>query len=192
MSFFPSDLEIANVQSPFEIITEAKREWDTKGKGIVTLLVDEGGSTSESDTAMTFIRIYALHIPTERVESLLTVVHSCGKPYPARIKPEKEDTPDYLRKEIIVPAKKARTITPGILQAISEAIPAHAVSREWVCESPEEFRRQLAKALTLGSVKSAITNIIAASTYDADPSSASALSVDEPDEDHLESSNDGA
>lgn len=195
MSFFPSDLEIINAQSPLDILSEAKDEWDAKGQGVVTLLVDEGRSTlrSHGDIDVTLIRVYALHIPTERVESLLTVIHVSGKPYPARINPEKEDIPAYLRKERFVPAKKAGLMPPSILQSISEAIPAHTVTEEWVCESPEEFRRQLAKALTLGHVKSAITNIIAGSTNHAQSADASELSVDEAGwgESESESESDG-
>ena len=189
MSFFPHDLEIANVQSPLDILSEAKNEWDTEGQGVITLLVDEGRST-ESDIVYALIRVYAQHIPTERIENLLTVIHVCDKPYPARINLAKEDIPSVLRKERLVPVKNAGLMAAGLLQTLSEAIPAHTVSEEWVCQSPGEFRKQLAKALTRGSVKSAITNIIAASSKDTDSSSPSAISVDETGEDDLEGTND--
>ena len=189
MSFFPSNLEIVNVQSPLDILSEAKDEWDAEGQGVITLLVDDGRST-KSDVVYAFIRVYALHIPTERVENLLTVVHVCDKPYPARIELEKEDTPAYLRKERYVPARKAGLMNSDIFQALNKTIPAHTVYEEWVCQSPDEFRKQLAKALTRGSVKSAITNIIAASTKDTDSSSTSAISVEETGEVDLEGTND--
>lgn len=188
MSFFPHDLEIVNVQSPLDILSEAKNEWDAEGQGVITLLVDEGRST-ESDIVYAWIRVYAQHIPTERIENLLTVIHVCDKPYPARIDLVKEDVPAVLRKERLVPAKRPGLMTAGLLQTLSEAIPAHTVSEEWVCQSPGEFRQQLAKALTRGSVKSAITNIIAASTKDTDSSSPSAISVEETGEDDLEGFN---
>ena len=188
MSFFPHDLEIVNVQSPLDILSEAKNEWDAEGQGVITLLVVEGRST-ESDIVYAWIRVYAQHIPTERIENLLTVIHVCDKPYPARIDLVKEDVPAVLRKERLVPAKSPGLMTAGLLQTLSEAIPAHTVSEEWVCQSPGEFRQQLAKALTRGSVKSAITNIIAASTKDTDSSSPSAISVEETGEDDLEGSN---
>jgi hypothetical protein len=179
MSFFPSDLEITNAQSPLDILSEAKNEWDTKGQGIVTLLVDGGRSALHGDSDLTLIHVYAMHIPSERVESLLTVIYASGKPYPARISPEKDDIPEYLRKERFVPAKISGLMSPSILNTFREAIPAHTVSEEWVCESPEEFRKQLSKALTLGRVKSAITNIIAASGNVAVSPDASAQPVDQ-------------
>jgi hypothetical protein len=190
MSFFPSDLEIANAQSPLDILSEAKNEWDTKGQGIVTLLVDEGRPASQGDSDLTLIHVYALHIPSERVESLLTVIYASGKPYPARINPEKDDIPEYLRKERFVPARKSGLMPPSILQAISEAIPAHTVTEEWVCESPDEFRKQLSKALTLGRVKSAITNIIAASGNAALSPDTSAQPVDQAREREIVSDDD--
>ena len=188
MTFFPSDFEVINAQAPLCILSEAKNEWDAKGKGVVTLLIDEGSPASlvDDDTDMTFIHVYLTHIPTGRVENLLTVIHANGKPYPARINPEKEDTPHYLRKQRIVPAKKPGLISASILQSLSEAIPAHTVTEEWVCESPDDFRKQLAKALTLGRVKSAITNIIAVSRGGSVSDDNSELSVDEAELDGIE------
>ena len=189
MSFFPRDLEIVNVQSPLDILSEAKNEWDAEGQGVITLLVVEGRSTTP-DIVYACIRVYAQHIPTERIEYLLTVIHVCDKPYPARIELVKEDIPANLRKERFVPAMRGGLVSSDFFERVNKAAPAHTVSEEWVCQSPGEFRKQLAKALTRGSVKSAITNIIAASTTDTDSSSPSAISVEETGEVDLEATND--
>lgn len=193
MSFFPHDLEIVNVQSPLDILSEAKNEWDAEGQGVIKLLVVEGRSTipaTTPDIVYACIRVYAQHIPTERIEHLLTVIHVCDKPYPARIELVKEDIPANLRKERFVPARSGGLLSSDLFKTLNEAAPAHTVSEEWVCQSPGEFRKQLAKALTRGSVKSAITNIIAASTKETDPSSPSALSIDDTGEEDLEGTND--
>jgi hypothetical protein len=163
MSFFPSDLEIANLQSPLDILSEAKLEWDSKGQGIISLLVDEGHSTFGSDSQFVMIHVYALHIPSQRLARLLTVVHVTEKPYPARIDPEKEDIPDYLRKESAGPVSPP---PQAFIETIRASVSQYKRVDEWVCESPDEFRRQLVKALNLGSVKATVTNIVTVSSAD--------------------------
>ncbi|MFN9610547.1 MAG: hypothetical protein ACK546_00080 [bacterium] len=179
MSFFPHDIEIANLESPLDILSEAKLEWDSEGQGIISLLVDEGQSTSKDGTTFALIHVFVVHIPSQRVAGLLTVFHVSGKPYPARIKPERHDVPDFLRKERAVPPRPTDLSKQHVLSSFASMAPAHTVVEEWVCESPSEFRKQLAKALTQGSVKYTITSIVAASGNDVEYDTRTGLSVEE-------------
>ncbi len=179
MNFFPSDLEITNLQSPLDILSEAKLEWDSKGQGIISLLVDEGRSTSGSDSTSVIIHVYALHIPSQRLARLLTIFHVTEKPYPARINPEKEDIPDYLRKERIGASSRSSL---AAIESFRVSMSQNTSVDEWVCESPDEFRRQLVKALNRGSVKAAVTNIVTVSSVDDETSEIPAQPNIESDE----------
>lgn len=157
MSFFPDDIDLSEIQSPTEILEEAREEWARRSGGTLELIVVE---SDLSDSAKSILDIILAHSSSGRQAKLLSLRHVPDQAYPLEIVPESFNYPDYLVKKRFVPARKKTLLGPSILDSLGELIPEHTVTNKWVCETPREFRLMLAEALNLGSVKSLIVNLV--------------------------------
>jgi hypothetical protein len=161
MSFFPCDLDLETTQSPEDILAEAKAEWDEKGKGIVSLLIDQRNSSAD-DKNIYFV--YAQHIPSSRIAHILTVCHEKNQAYPASIEPQTRDVPRYLRRKYITPARPGGMSPSQALERLIAPIGQQIVVNDGICDSAAEFTEKLVKAFGSGSIKAQITNLIVGST----------------------------
>lgn len=158
MSFFPDDIDLSEIQSPTEILEEAREEWARRSDGMLDLIVIE---SDLSDSTRSILDVILTHSSSGRQAKLLSLRHVPDQAYPLEIVPESFNYPDYLVKKRFVPARKKTLLGPSILDSLGELIPEHTVTNKWVCETPREFRQMLAEALSLGSVKSLIVNLVA-------------------------------
>lgn len=158
MSFFPDDIDLSEIQSPAEILEEAREEWSRRSDGALDLIVVE---SDMSDNTRSILDVILAHLSSGRQAKLLSIRHVPDQAYPLEIVPESFNYPDYLVKKRFVPARKKTLLGPSILDSLGELIPEHTVTNKWVCETPREFRKMLAEALSLGSVKSLIVNLVA-------------------------------
>ena len=157
-SFWPEDLQLTDIQSPREILEVAQEDWQVRTDGVMELLLQD--TKSESGNPM--IIVHAKHVPSNRIATLLSVVHRPDNPYPAMLQPEQEDLPDFLKKSYLKKATKDRmAIISGIARDIDGTI-----SNPWVSETPSEFRKKLSDIFNLGSIKSVILNLVSMSTKD--------------------------
>jgi hypothetical protein len=184
MSFFPEDIELSDIRSPSEILSEAQSEWEGHSNGLLLLRVSPAALEGEDEF---ILDVYIVHSPSKRMAKLLSVAHRPEHPYPVEIRPESFDIPRYLKKSYTVQARRSIPplfSVPDYLRAVEKAIPeisTQTITNEWVCDTPSEFRENLRKALNLGSVKSAINNIIVGSSLDANVDS---TALDQASNDH--------
>jgi hypothetical protein len=185
MSFFPPDLDLENTQSPEDILTEAKAEWQAKGQGILSLVIDR---ICASDGSLVTYNVYAMHVPSSRIEHIFSVLHEKEKAYPASIEINQREIPRDLKKSYTIAARPGGAFFKSTVEVLNAALPERKIINEWVSESPSEFNEKLQRAFGLGSVKSEITNLIAGplapgidstSDEDTDKNSDESLNADE-------------
>lgn len=144
-SFWPEGLEFEDIQTPDRILENAREEWETKSDGILTLAFQK----AKSQGNLEMIIVHAKHIPKNLTAELFTVVHRPGSPYPARIVPKDGDLPDSLKKSYY---------KPGFGSIMLDTAGENVVNK-WVSDLPAEFRKNLAEAFNLSSVKTAILGL---------------------------------
>jgi hypothetical protein len=164
MGFFPEGIELSDICSPVEILEEAQHEWEEHSDGLLLLRI--GPAAVEGEDEM-ILDVYIVHNPSKRMAKLLSIAHRPNQSYPVEIRPESFDIPEYLRKSYTI--QKRRSPSPLFspqaylrgMEGILPEVTTKTITNEWVCDTPAEFRSKLEEALSLGSVKSAINNIIA-------------------------------
>ncbi len=144
-SFWPEGLEFEDVQTPDKILEAAREEWEANSGGTLTLAFQR----EKSQGNLEMIIVHAKHIPKDLTATLFTVVHRPGSPYPARILPNDDDLPDALKKSYY---------KPGFGSIVLGTAGEH-VENKWVSDLPAEFRKKLAEAFNLSSVKTAILSL---------------------------------
>lgn len=152
-SFFPTGLDIEDIESPVGILREAAADWKVDSGGV--LLLNLRDSLTESGNVLIYVS--AIHTVVKREGGLFTVVHRRNQPYPVRIYLKDDDLPNILKKSYY------RKPTPGLTELTSpfSGRPGETVHNPWVSDTPAEFRDKLKKAFNDGSVTSIIQNIIA-------------------------------
>ncbi|MGD0384459.1 MAG: hypothetical protein ABSA77_13140, partial [Thermoguttaceae bacterium] len=99
--FWPNGLELSDTQSPMDILYDARRNWESESKGLLTLILQTAKSKSKND----MIIVHAKHVPSDRTASLFSVVCRPGAPYPARIQPRDDAVPDFFKKSYYEPPR---------------------------------------------------------------------------------------
>lgn len=161
-SYWPRELSLDDAATPLQILEEAEIDWFNSSGGLIALVVqvflDEVEQVQETI-------VHAKHSPTNRTSTLLSVKHRPDNPYPVRIYPRGDDIPDSLKKTY------RKSNFASLAAAVGGGISPEGktVKNPWVADTPAEFRVQLAKALSLGEVKSAIVNLTAATAEAIDP-----------------------
>ena len=145
--FWPSDLEVSDTSSPHEILLEAQDEWKLRSEGMLTLVIQEAKSTSGNSILI----VHCKHVPSSRTITLFSVVHRPGSPYPAKIQPRDVDLPDILKKSYY---------RPGLTDPLVTGIKGETVNNKWVCDTPNDFRKELRNVMNLGTVKGEIQSLI--------------------------------
>lgn len=144
-SFWPEGLEFEDIQTPDKILETAREEWETKSEGTLTLVFQR----AKSQGNLEMIIVYAKHIHKDLTATLFTVVHRPNSPYPVTIVPNEEDLPNALKKSYY---------KPGFGSIVLGTTGEH-VENEWVSDLPAEFRKKLAEAFNLSSVKTSILSL---------------------------------
>jgi hypothetical protein len=157
-TFWPEGIELKDTQSPREILKTAQEDWLESSDGVMGLVLQD----AESKSGNSMIIVHAKHIPSNRTATLFSIVHRPNCPYPATIQPEEENIPEFLKKTYLKPAASSELAMLSITGklGISETV----VTNQWVSETPVEFREKLAKAFNLGSIKSAVLNLVSSSS----------------------------
>ena len=143
-SYWPKGLDLCDVQSPDEILKNARDEWDKNSDGVLTLVFQN--SISQDKNAM--IIVHAKHIPSNRTATLFTVIHRPIAPYPATILIISEALPYCLKREYYRPGMQD-SFMPLDLEG-------ETVTNPWVSETPAEFRTKLSEAFNQSIVKTII------------------------------------
>jgi hypothetical protein len=146
--FWPSDLELTDTASPLEILEEAKQEWVERSDGLLTLIIQE----TESTTSNHMLIVHAKHRPSSSTVTLFSVIHRPESPYPARIQPGTGELPEFLR--------KTSDGTSVSVAAAAAGVFGELLAKKWVCDTPSEFRSQLAEVFNLGSLKGDILGLV--------------------------------
>jgi hypothetical protein len=167
--FWPSGLDMQDTASPEVILSTAGKEWSEESGGVVTLVI-QGAESKGGDRLLI---VHAKHVPSDRTVKLFSVLHRPNAPYPARIYPDEDKVPDYLKKRYYDPG-----FSLGSMRAVASVLSereAREVTNEWVCDTPREFRSHLIEALNQGVVKSEVLGLIAgaSSTPEARPGATS-------------------
>lgn len=144
--FWPSDLEVDDIQSPREILESAKEDWDIGSNGVMTLTLQD--TTTTTDHAM--IIVHAKHMPSNRTSRLFSVVHRPDNPYPVTLQPDDETLPNFLMK----------SYTDRGWTGLEQILQEREIVNQWVSDTPTEFRRKLSEILNQGVVKSKVLNLI--------------------------------
>ncbi len=132
---------------------------------------------AKSKSGNSMIIVHAKHVLSNRTATLFSVVHRSNHPYPVTIQIKEENLPDFLKKSY------HRSGSASLFDAY-ESIPSLArgtVSNEWVSDTPPEFRKKLADAFNLGTVKGEILNLASIAKENGDSSDEESLT--EPEED---------
>lgn len=144
--FWPTDIELTEIQSPAEILRLAQQDWETSSDGSLVMCLQE----TEAKDGDSITIVYAKHTPSDRTARLFSVVHRPDYPYPVRIQPE-DDLPEFYKKTFF-----RGGITRAMIGDFSEP---RTVTNKWVCDTPKEFRSKLQEVLNLGSVTSKIISL---------------------------------
>lgn len=150
-TFWPDGLELTDTQSPREILSVAKENWQQNSSGVMDLVLQDAAS----ETGNSIIVVHAKHIPSNRTATLLSVVHRDGQPYPVTIEPKDEDLPSFLRKSYYEPNR----LSLFEINKQITGLTGETVSNPWVSDTPMEFRKKLADAFNLGVVKGKLLNL---------------------------------
>lgn len=148
--FWPKDLDLKLIQSPEEILNEAKEEFLRESDGLISLDLTITQSVEGNDECT----VRAISNLTNRSVTLFRVVSRSGYPFPNVLVLQEDSLPPYLMKNV-----KKRT--PGVsLPRVDFMISQEVeVPNEWVSSCTSEFRKRLQTALTSVYVKSCLTNI---------------------------------
>lgn len=157
-NFWPSGLDLSDTQTPREILKAANEDWQTSSDGVMELVLQD--ATSKSGNSM--IIVHAKHVASNRTSTLFSIVHRPNNPYPVTIQLEDEDLPNFLKKSYV---------RPSISIAMELMGRSESVSNPWVSDTPSEFRKKLAEAFNLGSVKSKILNLASGTSDDTNEES---------------------
>lgn len=149
--FWPYDLDLKDLTSPFDILKTAKQQWSVESGGLLDLIIQEAESTS----GHTMLIVHAKHVPSNRTATLFSVVHRSGAAYPARIQPRDNELPDLLKKSYYREGFAGLADLGGI-----GARPGREITNKWVCDTPSEFREKLIEVFSLGMVKSEIISLV--------------------------------
>lgn len=149
--FWPSDININDIQSPKQILKIAQKEWEDESNGVMTLDLQD----TQSKSGNSMVIVYAKHIPSNRTSTLFSVIHRPNNPYPVTIQLQNQDLPDYLKKVYISPA------LTELVTSVRKVNSLQGYSNPWVSETPAEFREKLAEVLSDGSIKGQILNLVA-------------------------------
>lgn len=166
-NFWPSDLNLGDTSSPLEILQLAKQEWTEMSDGLLTLVIQEAESTNNNHMLI----VHAMHVPSNRTVTLFSVVHRPSAPYPVTIQPRDNELPNIFKKSYYKPG--FADITAGV-----GSMAGRQVTNNWVCDTPAEFRYQLAEAFNLGTVKSDVLSLVSATA----PSSAASTKSESSEE----------
>jgi len=161
-NFWPSGLDLSDTQTPREILTVAQKDWFTSSGGVMELVLQD--ATSKSGHSM--IIVHAKHGASNRTSTLFSVIHRPSNPYPVTIQLEDERLPDFLKKSYTYTRLNLGITTAEIMGQKSE----ESVSNPWVSDTPSEFRKKLAEAFNLGTIKSRILNLASATAVASDNS----------------------
>jgi hypothetical protein len=114
-----------------------------------------------SNSGSSMIIVHAKHVMSNRTATLFSIVCRPGYPYPVTIQPRDEDLPDFLKKSYYVPASNF------LVAQIGTSSPKQVLN-QWVSDTPPEFRKKLAEAFNLGTIKSEILNLASSVSGSAD------------------------
>lgn len=167
-NYWPSGLDLTDVQSPMAILREARSDWEEESDGLLTLILQTAESTSGND----MIIVHAKHNPSNRTATLFSVVYRPDIPYPATLLPKDDELPDFLKKHYI---------KPGI--SIGLPIEDKTVVNPWVADTPLEFRNNLTEVFNLAIIKSEVLSIVG-SAEDA-PSAPDEVPIEDPEDRRL-------
>jgi hypothetical protein len=190
MSFWPDDINSAEVISPREIMERAGDELSTRTQ-ILTVSIYETHLADRIVLAFTVKNEkYLLEL------NLFEASHRLDQTYPVVIDPPTSDIPEFLRRERYVPGKPSiSTLIRGpMFSEVLGGTSGHYVKNEWVCATPAEFTGKLKNLFALDYVKTRIISLQAPTTIQK-PSERVAGSIEEhllegeqgtKDEDELE------
>ena len=147
--FWPEGLSVSDIQSPYEILENAREEWKTESKGVLTLVLQ----LSDADEGNSTITVHAKHVSTNRTSTLFSVIHRLNEPYPAVIKPYCKTLPNILKKSYYQPGMNDSE------KYGEEFFIGGTVTNKWVSDTPSEFREKLADAFNLSEVKAAVLSL---------------------------------
>lgn len=150
-NFWPDGIEVSDTASPLEILKSAQSDWVKRSDGVLTLILQETESRSGQD----MIIVHAKHEPSNRTATLFSIVHRPDAPYPTRIQPRDNDLPDLLKKSYYKPGISNINLAVGLIPSTGKT-----VTNEWVCDTPMEFREQLAEVFNLGAIKGEVLNLV--------------------------------
>lgn len=148
--YWPSGLQLDDTETPLQILESARKDWENKSGGKLTLLLQQTATTEEDPMVI----VHAQHIVSKRTVTLCSVIHRDNAPYPVRIQPRDNELPDFLRKTHYEPS--------GFAVNLAATIPAfgRTVENKWVCDTPAEFRQKLAEAFNSAVLKSDILSLV--------------------------------
>lgn len=154
-TFWPTDLSVTDLQSPWQILNTAREEWEAESGGAMTLILEKAESNGNA-----MIIVYGQHIPSNRTASLFSVIHRMNANYPVTIQPKDDDVPLFLQKSYVETVGGGLSGLVEMSKIVSGARTERTVKNEWVCDTPSEFRAKLKKVFNLGAIKSEIINLI--------------------------------
>ncbi len=149
-TFWPEDITVEDLASPEEIIEEAAIEWHTRSNGKLTLVMQEGQSGEDEDQR--FLYVHAQVVATKKTVTLFSILHREGLFYPCRLIPKNSPIPNFLLRDYEtggIPRSPVKVIDPIV-----------KVHQKWVCETPSEFRKELAEVMRLPTIKAEIISLL--------------------------------
>ncbi|MCI5165555.1 MAG: hypothetical protein D3903_05535 [Candidatus Electrothrix sp. GM3_4] len=174
-SFWPEGLSVSDIQSPYEILENAREEWETASDGVLTLVFQK----SEPEDGIETIIVHVKHVPDNRTVTLFSVIHRLNSPYPITIQPKQDRLPKILKKSYCIPSKSSVFAmemakvdcevnkTFGRPMSIKET--QELITNKWVSDTPSEFREKLTEAFNLSVIKSAVLNLTSSASSEAQP-----------------------
>ena len=145
-SFWPVGIDLADTASPRQILHAAQEEWAKESGGLLALVIQEAESGNGNDMLV----VHAKHVPSNRTTTLFSVFHRPGVPYPARICSKDDELPDFLK----------RSYSRGGSREVLDIFGPVTIQNPGVCQTPSEFRSELAIVLNSASVKSEILSLV--------------------------------
>jgi hypothetical protein len=153
--FWPEGLSVNDVQSPDEILENAREEWETSSNAVLTLVLQK----SESEDGNAIVIIHAKHAPSNRTATLFSIIHRLNESYPVTIQPRLEDNlPNILKKSY-----SQRGVGDEVMMPIAMLRKGKTVTNKWVSDTPSEFREKLAEVFNLSVVKATVFNLVSGS-----------------------------
>lgn len=169
-NYWPDGLELSDANTPLEILSDARSDWNSSSGGVLDLILQVAASKSGNH----MIIVHAKHVVSNRTATLFSVVSRKTHPYPARIQPKDEELPDFLKKSY----KKLSVRGLASMSALMNQTKEEWIENEWVADTPVEFRVKLHKIFNLGIIKSIILNLISSDDAHDDVGSVTSESVE--------------